>query len=374
MSNNLQLLSTIKSNNTLELTLAETEMPKPGPKEVLVRVEASPLNPSDQATLFGPADLSSLRATGSSSTPAVAADVPEAFMKLVATRIDKSLPTGSEGAGVVVAAGDDPKAQALLGKTVSMAAGAMYSQYRCVQSSQCMPMAEGVTPAQAASSFVNPLTALGFVETMRMEGHKALVNTAAASNLGIMLNRICQADGIDLVNIVRKPAQVEVLRSIGAKYVVDSSSKTFLKDLTEALAATGATIAFDAIGGGDLGSDILACMERVAASNMSFYDHYGSTVKKQLYIYGGLNLAPTTLKRGFGFSWSVGGWLLTNFIVKVGPDVVKKLQARVSAEITTTFATHYTAEISLREALDLDTMKAYSRKATGEKYLVNPQK
>lgn len=367
-----QLFSTITSENTLQLTLAETEVPVPGPKEVVVKVEAAPLNPSDLATLFGPADLTTARATGTSDSPAITADIPPALMSRVSTRIDRPVPVGTEGAGVVVAAGESEQAQALLGKIVSLAAGGMYSHYRCVKSAQCMPMPEGVTPAQSASSFVNPMTALGFVETMHMEGHKALVNTAAASNLGQMLNRICQADGIELVNIVRKPEQVAILREQGAKHIVNSAAETFMDDLTEALAATGATIGFDAIGGGEMASDILTCMERVAAREMHYYDHYGSSVPKQVYIYGGLNLRPTTLKRSFGFAWNMGGWLLTNFMARAGQETVAKMQARIAAEITTTFATHYTEVISLQQALALETLKAYSKQATGEKYLINP--
>lgn len=374
MTTNLQLLSRISSNNTLELSLREDEIPTPSEKEIVVRIDAAPLNPSDMATLFSAADLRTARATGTDNMPAITADFPSALMGRVKTRIDRSIPTGSEGAGVVIAAGSSPKAQALLGKTVSCAVGGTYSQYRCIHAAQCMPMPEGVIPAQAASSFVNPMTALGFVETMRSEGHKALVNTAAASSLGVMLNRICQADGIDLINIVRKPEQEKILRDMGAKYIINSTADSFKADLVEALAATGATIAFDAVGGGDLGWTIMECMELVASRDMEYYDHYGSQVYKQLYVYGGLDLSPILLRRTGGFAWGVGGWLLPNFIAKVGQEKVMQLAARVGAEITTTFATKYTAEISLKEALNLDILQAYSLKATGEKYLITPQK
>lgn len=375
MQNSLQLCSTFKDNNTLELSLQETEVPAPGPDEVLVRVEAAPLNPTDLATLLGPADVASFRATGSDDSPQLTADVPEQFMGFVATRLNKAKPVGSEGAGVVVAAGDSSAAQAMIGKTVSFAAGQTYSQYRIINILQCIPLPADVTPRQAASAFINPLTALGFVETMKTEGHKALVNTAAASSLGIMLNRICQADGIDLVNIVRKPEQEAMLREeIGAKYVVNSSSETFKKDLTKALIETGATIGFDAAGGGTLANDMLSCMEAAAARDMEHYDHYGSTVFKQVYIYGGLDLGPTVLNRGYGFAWSLGAWLLTNFLFKAGHETIQRLQKRVADELTTTFATNYTAEISLKEALDKDTLHAYAARKTGEKYLINPQK
>ncbi len=374
MTNGLQLFSKVTEDNTLELSLAEVEIPNPGPKEVVIRVDATPLNPSDQATLFGPADLSTARASGTTERPIFTADIPRGLMPRVATRVGKAAPVGMEGAGVVIAAGEAPEAQALLGKMVTGAFGGMYAQYRCVHVSQCMPMPEGVTAKQAASSFVNPMTALSMVENMRMDGHSAIVHTAAASNLGQMLNRICQADGIELVNIVRKPEQEEILRNLGAKYIVNSTSETFTKDLTKACAETGATIAFDAIGGGELADKILTCMERAAASKMKRYDHYGSTVMKQIYIYGGLDLSPVVLKRGFGFAWNVSGWLLTNFMTRAGQEVVMKMAGRVAAEINTTFASHYTREVSLAEALSLDAIAGYSKQATGEKYLITPQK
>lgn len=374
MTTGLQLRSKVTEDNTLELSLMEIEVPTPAPKEVVVRVDAAPLNPSDQASLFGPADLSTARASGTAERPVITADIPAALMNRVATRVGRSQKIGGEGAGVVIAAGESAEAQALLGKTVSLAVGEMYTQFRCAKFFQCMPMPEGITPKQAASSFVNPMTALSMVANMRMDGHTALVHTAAASNLGQMLNRICIADGIDLVNIVRKPEQEEILRELGAKYVVNSSAETFTADLTAALIATGATIAFDAIGGGELADKILTCMEVAAARDMKQYDHYGSTVQKQVYIYGGLDLSPTILKRGFGFAWGLGGWLLPNFLQKAGQETVMKMQARIAAEINTTFASHYTREVSLTEALTLDALAVYSKRATGEKFLITPHK
>jgi NADPH2:quinone reductase len=275
---------------------------------------------------------------------------------------------------MVVAAGESEAAQALLGKTVGMVGGEMYGQYRCLNVYQCMPLHEGTTAAEAASCFVNPMTALGMVETMRMEGHTALVHTAAASNLGQMLNKVCLADGIDLVNIVRKPEQEEILRALGAKYIVNSSSDSFYTDLTEALVATGATLAFDATGGGKLAGQILTCMEAAAVRNMTEYNRYGSDVFKQVYIYGGLDRSPTTLSRNFGFSWGLGGWLLTPFLQKAGLEKVMELRARVAGEIKTTFASHYTREISLAEVLSLDAMAVYGKQATGEKFLIKPHR
>jgi len=369
----LQLRSLVKDDNTLEVSLVEVEFPAPGPEEVLVRIDATPINPSDLALLVGPADPATFRGSGTPERPVLTADIPAAAMKMVAGRLNESLPVGNEGAGVVVAAGSSEAAQALLGRTVGMVGGEMYAQYRCIHVQQCLPLEEGTSAAEGASCFVNPLTALGMVETMRREGHKALVHTAAASNLGQMLNRVCIADGIDLVNIVRKPEQEKILRDLGAKYIVNSSSDSFMDELTAALKATGATLAFDATGGGKLASQILSCMEAAAASSMKVYNRYGSDVFKQVYIYGGLDRSPTTLTRNFGFSWSVGGWLLFPFLQKVGPEKTVELRARVAREIKTTFASHYTREISLPQVLSLEALAVYGKQATGEKFLIRPQ-
>jgi len=369
----LQLRTLIRDDNTLELSLAEVDVPDPGPNEVLVRVEAAPINPSDLALLFGPADMTTARVSGTAERPVVTADIPEKLMKLVQARLGQSLPIGNEGSGVVVAAGSSDAAQALMGKMVGIIGGDMYSQYRCVNVFQALELSDGTTAAEGASCFVNPLTSQAMVETMRMEGHTALVHTAAASNLGQMLNRICQADGVDLVNIVRKPEQEELLRGMGAKYVCNSAAESFRSDLTEALVTTGATIAFDATGGGRLGSDILTCMEAAAARSMTEYNRYGSDVYKQLYIYGGLDRSPTTLTRNYGFAWGVGGFLLTPFLRKVGIEKQLAMRARVAAEIKTTFASHYTSEVSLAGALSPEAMSVYGRQATGEKFLILPQ-
>ena len=370
----LQLRSMIKSDGTLELSLETVPIPQPKDDEVLVRIEASPINPSDLGLLFGAADRSTMRASGTADRPVVTANVPEKSMRAMAARVDKSLPAGNEGAGVVVAAGADESAQALIGKTVGVIGGAMYSQYRCLPAKQVLPFPDGTTPAQGASWFVNPLTSLGMVETMRLEGHKALVHTAAASNLGQMLQKICLADDVPLVNIVRKPEQVELLRGIGASHVCNSSEPTFMKDLTDALIATGATLAFDAIGGGTLAGQILTCMEAAASATGAPYSPYGSTTHKQVYIYGGLDPSPIVLTRNFGMAWGVGGWLLFPFLQRIGPQAVQKLQTRVATEIKTTFASTYTHEVSLAEALTLEAIATYGKQATGEKYLINPNK
>jgi len=370
----LQLRSIIKASGELELSLVDTPVAAPGAGEVLVRIEGAPLNPSDLGLLLGPADMSTAKASGSGAGSRVTASVPPQLMRTVAGRLDESMPVGNEGAGVVIAAGSDPAAQVLLGKTVAVLGGAMYGQYRTVKAADVLPLPQGASAADGASCFVNPLTALSMVETMRREGHTALVHTAAASNLGQMLNRICLKDGVDLVNIVRSREQAHILTDIGAKHVVDSTSPTFMDDLTAALVETGATLAFDAIGGGKLAGQILTAMEIAAVKRMKEYSRYGSTTYKQVYIYGALNTAPTEFNRAFGMSWGLGGWLLTPFLMKIGPAEGQKLRQRVADELKTTFASHYTKEISLAEALDPAIIAAYNKRATGEKYLINPAK
>ena len=370
----LQLRSLVRRNGELELSLAGVAIPAPEPDEVVIRVEASPINPSDIGLLFGPADMSTARQSGTTANPVVTATIPEGLLKSVAGRLDQSMPVGNEGAGVVVSAGSSDEALALLGKTVAIFGGAMYSQYRCIKAEQCLTLPDGTTPAEGASCFVNPLTALGMVETMRREGHTALVHTAAASNLGQMLNRICIADDVGLVNIVRTQQQENLIRAIGARHVCNSSAPTFVQDLTQALVATGATVAFDAIGGGKLAGQILTCMEAALNRSAAEYSRYGSTTHKQVYIYGALDTGPTVLNRSFGFAWGIGGWLLWPFLQKVGPVAVRKLRERVVAELKTTFVSHYTKEVSLAEALRLEEIAVYGRRATGAKYLMNPNK
>jgi NADPH2:quinone reductase len=372
MTTALQMKSRVNEDATLDLFLAEVEVPAPGEHEVLIRIEAAPINPSDQGVLFGPADMSACTTSGTGKDTVLSAPVPKAFMGRLAARMNKALAVGNEGAGVVVGAGSSPAAQALMGKTVALFGGAMYQQFRVMPAAICLPLPTDATPRDGASSFVNPMTAIGMTETMRMEGHKALVHTAAASNLGQMLLKICLADGIDLVNIVRKQEQVDLLKGMGAKYVVNSSADSFKADLTDALAETGATIAFDATGGGTLASDILGCMESAASRSADEYSIYGSIAHKQVYIYGGLDVRPTTLNRAYGMAWGVGGWLLPPFLQRVGPEKTAEMRARVGREIKTTFASHYTQEISLSQALDAATAKAYYAKATGDKYLINP--
>ncbi|MBI3370192.1 MAG: zinc-binding dehydrogenase [Betaproteobacteria bacterium] len=370
----LQLTSRITPDGELELALLEAPVPRPGPDEVLIRIEGTPINPSDIGNLFGPADLATLRATGTPQCPALSARIPAAAMKGVAGRVGQAMPVGNEGAGTVVAAGEAPAAQALIGRLVAALAGGMYAQYRCVKAAEVLPLPEGTAAADAASCFVNPLTALGMVETMRREGHKALVHTAAASNLGQMLNRICIADGIGLVNIVRKPGQLELLRSQGAARVCVSSAPEFASDLAAACAATGATLAFDAVGGGTLASQILAAMETALNRGATEYSRYGSPVHKQVYLYGALDTAPTEIRRNFGMAWGVGGWLLFPFLQRIGPQAANVLKRRVASELNTTFASHYSRVVSLAQALDPEVVASYTARATGEKFLIDPSR
>ena len=368
----LQLRSLVTADQTVEIFLEQVSVPEPGPEEVIVRVEAAPLNPSDLGLLFAGADMTAAEAVGTAERPVVTAPIPEAATRGLASRVGMPMPVGNEGAGTVVAAGESAAARALAGKLVAVAGGGMYAQYRRAGAASCLELPGGVTAAQGAAWFVNPMTVLGMTETMRMEGHAALVHTAAASNLGQMLNRLCLAERIPLVNIVRRAEQQELLRAAGARYVCNSASPSFLTELTDALVASGATLAFDAIGGGRLASDILTCMEAAASASATGYSRYGSTVHKQVYLYGSLDRGPTELARSYGMAWGVGGWLLTTFLQKIGADGLERLRSKVAGELTTTFASSYTAEVSLAGALRLAAIADYGRQATGSKYLINP--
>ncbi len=369
-----ELRSLVTAEGTLELSLADVPVPEPEPDEVIVRVEAAPINPSDLGLLFAGADMTAATRSGPPDRPVVTAPIAAAAMRALAARVGISLPAGNEGAGTVIAAGSSPAARALLDRVVALAPGGMYTEYRCVDAGQCLELPPGVPAVAGASSFVNPLTALGMIETMRNEGHSALVHTAAASNLGQMLNRLCIEEQVPLVNIVRKDEQEEILRAIGATYVCNSSSPVFMAALTQALADTSATVAFDAIGGGDLAGRILTCMEAAAVKNSTGYSTYGSATHKQVYIYGGLDRGPTVLRRNFGMAWGIGGWLLTPFLRTIGPSRLEALRQRVRAGLETTFASTYTREVSLLEVLEPEAYSAYARHATGEKYLIAPQR
>ena len=366
----LQMQSTVHPNGRVAVTLERIEVPSPAADEVIVRMEAAPINPSDLGNMFAGADMSTVSPCADGI--GVEAQLSPGVLRAAAARLGDPLPMGNEGSGVVIDAGASASAQGLLGRTVALRTGA-YAQYRSIAADHCLVLPEGIAPQQAASCFVNPLTALGMVETMRLEGHTALVHTAAASNLGQMLQKICIADGVQLVNIVRKPEQAELLRALGATHVCDSSVSSFADDLTEALADTGATIGFDATGGGGLCSQILAAME-AALNRGAGYSRYGSTVHKQVYLYGSLQLGATELNRTYGMAWGVGGWLLTNFLRRVGQASAQILMQRVANEVTTTFKSHYTNTVSLEEALSIGAIEQYNQKATGSKYLIAPQK
>ncbi len=368
----LQLRSLVSADQTVQLFLDTMEVPAPGPGEVLVRIEAAPINPSDLGLLLAGADVAAAAVSGPADRPVVTAPLPPAAMRAMQARVGIPMPVGNEGAGTVVAAGSSAAAAGLLGKSVAVAGGAMYAEYRCVDAGLCMPLPDGTPAVDGASSFVNPLTALGMLETMRLENHAALVHTAAASNLGQMLNRLCIEEQVPLVSIVRRPEQEELLRSAGAAFVCNSSAPAFMADLTAALTETAATLAFDATGGGKLASQILTCMEAAASATAGNYSRYGSTVHKQVYIYGSLDRGPTELTRSYGMAWSIGGWLLTPFLQTIGLEGITRLQSRVAAGLTTTFASSYTDQVSLAGALRLDALTAYARQATGSKYLIVP--
>ena len=371
-----EIRSEITSEGKLNLSIVTSDVPTPGDDDVLIKVEASPINPSDLGLLISfAADLDSISSQGSGEDTVTTMGIHPGLMQSMKPRIDKSMKVGNEGGGVIVDAGKNVKN--LIGKTVGVAGGAMYSQYRCLPAMSCLVMNEGTTSVEAASSFVNPLTALGFTETMKLENHTALVHTAAASNLGQMLVKICLADDIPLVNIVRKEEHVELLKKIGAKYICNTSDENFMKNLIDCLVETGATLGFDATGGGNegkLAGQILSAMEVAANKNATEYSRYGSDTYKQVYIYGGLDPTPTVLNRSFGLSWGLGGWLLTPFIGRVGPEKFQEMRERVAKEITTTFASSYTKEVSREEMLEPDAIKTYAKQATGTKYLVTPHK
>jgi len=371
-SSGLELRSLVSDDGVLELSLVESPVVDPTATQVVVGVKAAPINPSDLGLLLAGADVEAADFGGTAERPTVRIALEARTMRSLAGRVGKSLPVGKEGAGVVVSTGSDPTAQALLGKTVAIAGGAMYAEYRCVDASQCLVLPEGMPPKVGASSFVNPMTTLGMIGTMRNEGHKGLIHTAAASNLGQMLVKLCIEEHVALVNIVRTPAQEQLLRSIGAAHVCNSTAPTFMSDLIDAIGDTGATIAFDAVGGGPLASQILTCMEAASVASMTDYSRYGSTTHKQVYIYGGLDTGPTVLTRSFGFAWGLGGWLVSSFLQGVSPAEFQALRQRVVAGLDSTFASSYTKEVSLAEALRPAALAGYSKKATGEKYLVTP--
>lgn len=362
------ITSTLREDGTLVVQVAEDTLREPRADEVVIAMEAAPINPSDLGLLFGPAKLAEARFEDGR----VEAPVSAAALASLRKRVGEAMPVGNEGAGTVIAAGESAAAQALMGKRVAALPGGAFARYCLAPASACIVLPDDVSAEEGAAAFVNPLTALGFVETMRRDSGKAIVHTAAASSLGQMLLRICREDGIDLVNVVRSPEQVELLRGQGAAHVLNSKDDGYEAHLVEALAATGATVAFDPIGGGNQMGRILAAMEQVASREGEF-SRYGSNVMKVGYVYGLLDTGPIVIDRFFGFGWRIGGWLLFPFLQSAGSEVRARLQDRIVAGLKTTFASRYSDRVSLRGMLSREAVMAYNARRTGEKFLVTPQ-
>ncbi|MBW5285690.1 zinc-binding dehydrogenase [Burkholderia gladioli] len=369
----LELRSLITSQGQLRLWLETAPVPAPADDEILVRIEAAPVNPFDILGLLGPADIATLARDAAAQPPVTTADVPAELLASAAARHDLPLSLGNEGAGIVVAAGD--RARHLLGRAVALRSplGA-YAQYRAVAAAEVLVLPEGTAPEAGASALINPMTALSMLETMRVEGHTALIHTAAASNLGQMLVKICAADGVPLVNVVRNASQVALLRELGAQYVLDRGAADFDSALVEAIEATGATLAFDAIGGGDMAERLLTAMGVVTTRRMTRYDRYGSSTHRQVYLYGTLDPSPTILTRRSGLAWGVGGWLLTWRLRQFGEAAAARMRERIVAELDTTFASRYGERITLAQLVEPETIRRYARRATGEKFLVEPNR
>jgi len=368
MTTGKQLFTTLTADGKLTLEISEETFPAPTGNKVLVQMEAAPINPSDLAILTSAADFDNAEY----STGKVVAQMPEPFLSGQKGRHGQRLEAGNEGAGTVIATGDGDMAKALMGQRVACVPGNAFSQYAIADAMMCLPLGEHSSET-GASSFVNPMTALGFVETARMEGHDAIIHLAAASNLGQMLNKICVEDGMKLVNVVRKQEHVDLLKAAGATHVVNSSDDDYTKQLRAAISETGAFLGFDPIGGGQATDGVLKAMEQVAASQMGEFSRYGSDQDKKMYTYGRLDLGPTILTPSYGLQWTVAGWLLTPFLAKAGMETVVKMRTRVQQNLTTTFASSYKAKVNLEEMLSKEAITDYRQMKTGEKYLVTPQ-
>jgi NADPH:quinone reductase-like Zn-dependent oxidoreductase len=366
MTSGNQIFSTL-ADGTLTVEVVKTQFPDPTGNQVLVKVEAAPINPSDLAILTGAADLEAAEY----SDGKFVANMPEPFYSAQKARHGLRLPVGNEGAGTVVAAGESESAQALMGQRVACVPGTAYAQYAIADAHMCLPLGQ-VCSEDGASAFVNPMTALGFVETARMEGQGAIIHTAAASNLGQMLVRICQEDNIPLVNIVRKAEHVDLLSGLGATHIVNSSDDDFMAQLRNAIDVTGAYLGFDPIGGGQAADNCFKAMEHVATRKMTEYSRYGSDQPKKMYIYGRLDLGPTILTPAYGFGWTLSGWLLTPFLQSAGMETVIRMRQRVLEGLTSTFSSSYKRRVSLEEMLTKEAVLDYRAMKTGEKYLVTP--
>ena len=367
-----QLFSTVTDDHRLVLSIEPLDVPEPSDDQVVVQMQAVPINPSDLGVLLAPANLETARRETIDGNPALVADVPEAMRRAFRGRVNQKLPAGNEGAGIVVAAGAAPAAQALLGRTVTLVGGRMYRTHRVMPAAHAVPLPEGADPVEGASLFVNPMTVQAFLETMKLEGHSAMVHTAAASNLGQMLARLCLKQDVPLVAIVRSEAQEGLLKDIGLQHVVNSSTEDFMPRLVAAIATTGATLGFDAVGGGRLASQMLTAMDQAQAKRGAEYSIYGSTAHKQVYLYGRLDPSPTSLSAGLGMYWGVGGWLLTPRLAQLGRERTMAMRRYAVEERNGVFASHYTQTISLEELLEPEVARAVNRKATGEKFLVDP--
>lgn len=372
IDNAKQLISLVTEDGRSILSIEPCELPELQDHEVVVQMEAVPINPSDLGLLTAAANMDTVRSETVDGNPALVADVESAMQPFFAGRAGKKLAAGNEGAGTVVAAGSSDAAQALMGKVVTIVGGEMYRTHRVMPAMMCVPLPEGAAAREGASLFVNPMTVQGFLNTMRAEGHEGLVHTAAASNLGQMLAKICVKEGVPLVAIVRSDAQKKILTDIGLTHVIDSTKDSFMPDLIAALAETGATLGFDAIGGGKMASYILTAMEKAAAVRGAEFSVYGSTVNKQVYIYGRLDTGETILGGGLGLYWGVGGWLLTPHLEKVGGERMMEMRMYSVEERNGIFNSEYTSEISLMDMINPEIAKGYDKKATGEKVLVNP--
>jgi len=360
-----QLTTQLDADGTLTLQLNDKTWDAPKAGQVLIKVEATPINPSDLGLLFASADTDN----AVYSPGKVVAQMPANATRAMKARHGLPMPAGNEAAGTVVAAGEG--AEHMMGKRIACVPGTAYADYAYADLTMAFAVDDAVSAEQAASSFVNPMTALGFTETMKLEGFTGIVHAAAASNLGQMLVKICLEDNIPLVNIVRSDAQVKLLKDLGATHVLNMTDEDFMPKLIDAIAETKAMIGFDPIGGGTLAGQILTAME-AAASRGAAFSRYGSSEAKKVYIYGALDLGPTILNRAFGLTWDLAGWLLTPFMMKAGAEVVGRMRARVMKDLTTTFASHYKAKVSLEGMLSKEAVSEYNARRTGEKYLVVP--
>lgn len=362
-----QLFTTLSDDGKLTVEIADQTFPEPTGNQVLVKMEAAPINPSDLAILTGAADFDNAEY----SPGKVVATMPEPFLSGQKSRFGQRLPAGNEGAGTVVATGDSDMARALMGQRVACVPGNAFSQYAIADAMMCLPLGDH-SAEEGASSFVNPMTALGFAENAKLDGQKAIIHTAAASNLGQMLVKICQEDDIALVNMVRKAEHVDLLKGLGATHVVNTSDGDFMDQLRGAIRETGAFYGFDPIGGGQAVDNVFKAMEQVAVTQMDEYSRYGSNQAKRMFIYGRLDFGPTILTPSYGFGWTLSGWLLTPFLQQVGMETMVRMRTRVQQDLTTTFASSYKTKVDLEGMLTKEAITDYRRMKTGEKYLVTP--